>query len=258
MNKKNLLLISSGFIVLALLFNFVSPAGAFDPQKRKKTVTPQVDTIYTNTEGNGPALLVEFTRGKAHNHPLMAIWVEDTTGKYIQTLYVAQSIATGIFKYGDASSGQWSKGEIRRPAALPYWAHKRGIKAEDGLFMPTSKNPVPDTYTGATPKFDFIVDTRMDEKALSEFYVLLEINQPWDWNQYWTNSKFPDDYEYKTSAQPAVIYRALVSTVSYLKEFPLEVIGHSHYSGTDGNLYEDISTLTTALEIAEKIVVKVN
>lgn len=258
MNKKNHLLIGSGFIVLAFLINFVSTAGAFDPQKRKRTANPQVDTIYTNKDGNGPALLVEFTRGKAHNHPLMAIWVEDTSGKYIQTLYVAQSIATGIFKYGDASSGQWSKGEIRRPAALPYWAHKRGIKADDGLYIPSPENPVPDTYTGATPKFDFIVDTRMDEMAMSEFYILLEINQPWDWNQYWTNSKFPDDYEYKTSAQPAVIYRALVSTVSDLKEFPLEVIGHSHYAGTDGNLYEDISTLTTALEIAEKIVVKVN
>lgn len=258
MNKKNHLLIGSGFIVLAFLINFVSAAGAFDPQKRKRTATPQVDTIYTNKDGNGPALLVEFTRGKAHNHPLLAIWVEDTSGKYIQTLYVAQSIATGIFKYGDASSGQWSKGEIRRPAALPYWAHKRGIKADDGLYIPSPENPVPDTYTGATPKFDFIVDSRMDEMALSEFYILLEINQPWDWNQYWTNSKFPDDYEYKTSAQPAVVYRALVSTVSDRKEFPLEVIGHSHYAGTDGNLYEDISTLTTALEIAEKIVVKVN
>jgi hypothetical protein len=37
----------------------------------------------------------------------------------------------------------------------------------------------------------------------------------------------------------------------------MKVIGHSHYAGKDGNLYQDTSTLTTALQIAGKIVVKV-
>jgi len=250
------MIITSGAVALVIVFNMNAIAGEFEPQKRKKSTIAEVDTIYTNLEGSGPGLIIEFTRGKAHNHPLMAIWVEDTSGKYIQTLYVAQSIATGIFKYGDASSGQWTSGEIRRPAALPYWAHKRGIQAADGLFLPTPDNPVPDTYSGATPKFDFMIDSRLDDDDYAEFYVLMEINQPWDWNAYWTNSKFPDDYEYKTSAQPAVIYRALVTPASDRKEFPMEVMGHSHYAGSDGNLYEDISTLSTALHIAEKVVVK--
>jgi hypothetical protein len=101
-----------------------------------------------------------------------------------------------------------------------------------------------------------MIDSRLDDADFDEFYVLIEINQPWDWNEYWTNSKFPDNYEYKTSAQPAVIYRTLVTTTSDQKEFPMEVIGHSHYAGSDGKLYEDISTLSTALQIAEKVVVK--
>jgi hypothetical protein len=37
----------------------------------------------------------------------------------------------------------------------------------------------------------------------------------------------------------------------------MKLIGHSHYSGKDGNLYTDVSTLTTALDIARSIVVKI-
>jgi hypothetical protein len=257
MKQKDLIIVLSCMAAIAIFSNFFALSGESDPQKRRKSATPEVDTILTNIEGSGPRLFIEFTRGAAHNHPLMAIWVEDTSGRYIQTLYVARSIATGIFQHGDSSQGQWTRGEIRRPAALPYWAHKRGIKAEDGLYLPSPSNPVPDAYSGATPKIDFMLDTRLNETGSSKFYVLLEINQPWDWNDYWTNAKFPGDYEYKSSAQPAVVYRVLVNTESTLKEFPMEVIGHSHYSGSDGSLYEDISTLTTALNIAEKIVVKI-
>ena len=85
----------------------------------------------------------------------MAIWVEDTSGKYIQDLYVAESIAKGVFRHGIGSEGKWKPGEIRRPAALPYWGHKRGIKADDGLYIPSAKNPLPDAYTGATPTESF-------------------------------------------------------------------------------------------------------
>jgi hypothetical protein len=37
----------------------------------------------------------------------------------------------------------------------------------------------------------------------------------------------------------------------------MQVIGRSHHSGADGNLYKDIETLTTALQIADKVVVRV-
>jgi len=228
------------------------------PQKKgDKKQAVKKEIVITNPEGLGTKLTVEFTNGESHNHPLMAIWIEDTSGNYIQSLFVARSIATGTYNYGDASEGQWTHGEIWRPAALPYWSHKRGIQANDGLYLPTPENPVPDAYSGATPKNDFKLDTKLDKKGMVVFNVLLEINQPWDWNEYWTNAKFPDDYEYKTSCQPAVIYSVAIDLNSKQTEYEMNVIGHSHYSGKDGKLYEDISTLTTALEIAEKIVVRI-
>jgi hypothetical protein len=247
------------FIAMLTTAIFLIAFSAFSQkQDGKKMKTPQpVQILTTNSDGSGQQLTIEFSKGKSHNHPLMAIWVEDTSGNYIQTLYVAQSIATGIFARGDNSTGQWTQGEVRRPAALPYWSHKRGVVAEDGLYMPTPRNPVPDAYSGATPPNDFILNTRLDKDLSGVFNVLLEINQPWDWNEYWNNSKYLDDYEYKTSAQPAVVYQVTIEINGDEKETEMKVIGHSHYAGKDGKLYPDTSTLTTALQIAGKIVVKV-
>jgi len=210
------------------------------------------EILKTNQDKEGQSLVLHFKKGKEHNFPLMAIWIEDTTGKYIETLYVAESIGTGIFNYGESEKGKWKPGEIRRPAALPYWAHKRGIKAADGLYLPTPENPVPDAITGETPLNDFDLYTRISDKIPDAFFVLFEINQTWDFNEYWTNNKFPDNEEYKTSCQPAVVYRTKIDK-DQNPAGTLEAIGHSHYAGENGQLYPDLSTLTTALEIAEEI-----
>jgi hypothetical protein len=248
-------------IVIAGLFALATPLDLhhqFIPQKQKKMKDSKTEVLKTNEKGNGPAITIEFTRGEFHNHPLMAIWVEDTNGQYLQSLYVAKSIATGIFNYGDVTNGRWTQGEIRRPAALPYWSHQRGIMADDSLYLPTPENPIPDAYTGATPKQDFKLYTRLDETGPTVFNVLLEINQPWDWNEYWTNGKYPDNEEYKTSAQPAVVYKATVDLRKKIAFFEMKPVGHSHYAGEDGNLYSDLSTLTTALDIANNIKVRMS
>ncbi len=164
--------------------------------------------ISSNPEGTGPELEIEMIRGEGHNHPLMAIWAEDLNGGFLQTLYVSESIGKGIFKHGDSSRGFWMPGEIRRPAALPYWSHRRGIMAVDGLYIPTPSDPIPDAYTGPTPGKSFILHTRLDETGPGQVRILFEINQTWDWNEYWTNNRFPEDEEYKTSCQPAVVYEA--------------------------------------------------
>ncbi|MCB0823843.1 MAG: hypothetical protein KDC09_14180 [Bacteroidales bacterium] len=256
MKKIELITLFVFIIVFAIADPFEIGA-YFLPQKTQKGEAEKTDVLITNENGTGPALSIEFEKGGAHNHPLMAIWVEDTSGNYLQTLYVARSIATGVFNFGDASTGEWKQGEIRRPAALPYWAHKRGVKEEDGLYMPTPKTPVPDAYTGATPQNNFVLNTRLDKPGPQVFDVYLEINQPWDWNEYWTNNKYPDNEDYKASAQPAVVYKDRVDLRQKIVFFEMKPIGHSHYSGETGELFTDLSTITTALNIAESIRVKV-
>jgi hypothetical protein len=140
-----------------------------------------------------------------------------------------------------------------RPAALPYWSHRRGIMNSSGLYLPDSENPVADAYTGPTPVGNFILNTRVEDESLRKFTIYLEINQTWDWNEFWTNGKFPDDKEYISSCQPALVYMTEVDTGNETKTYDLKVIGHSHYSGKTGELFTDLSTITTALNIVKDI-----
>lgn len=224
-------------------------------QKGLERVT---ETITSNVEGMGIGLTIGFTKGPAHNHPLMVFWIEDPDGTYIQTLFVARSMATGVFTYGDKSAGKWQPGEIMRLAALPYWTHKRNILNDKGNYLPKKGFEVPDAYSGATPKADFRLLTRTDKIIGHKFIILCEINQSWDWNKYWTNTRFPDDREYNTSSQPAVVYAAEIDPTQEGTAVRFEPIGRSHHSGADGNLYHDLETLTTALQIAAEITVTVN
>jgi hypothetical protein len=225
---------------------------------KKTTETGPVEVIQTNIDGKGIAIQVEFLMGESHNHPLMAIWVDDEDGSYIETLFVAESIGKGVFQHGEKSKGQWEAGPVRRPAALPYWGHQRGVQAVDGLYIPTPDTPMPDAVTGPTPSGNFTLKSKTTANPAKVFRLMLEINQSWDWNEYWTNSKYHDDKDYKTSSQPSLVYEAVIDLDSPVKEYNMIPVGHGHYSGKDGSLTTDISTLTTALSIAKSIKVKLD
>jgi hypothetical protein len=219
---------------------------------------PQLTDLTSNPDGRGTALTLEFRKGEAHNHPSFVFWTEDMEGNYLQTLFITRAVGTSIWDHGDPSSGQWEPGEIRRPASLPYWSHKRGVKEADGLYVPSIENPIADAYTGATPPGDFSLSTRFDSQSPRQFRVLFEINQTWDWNEYWTNNKYPDDDEYKTSCQPAVVYSVEVDLEQRQPEYRFAAIGHSHYAGRSGELFTDLGTLTTALEIVSSLTLKLD
>jgi hypothetical protein len=112
---------------------------------------------------------------------------------------------------------------------------------------------VADAVTGPTPQGSFVLNSRRTTVAPATFKVMLEINQSWDWNEFWTNDKYPDDPDYKTSSQPALIYEAYIDMNDLQKEYVMAPAGRSHHSGKDGMLYTDLETLTSAKTIAEKI-----
>lgn len=84
---------------------------------------------------------------------------------------------------------------------------------------------------------------------------MLEFNQNRDWNEYWTNDKYPGDEYYLRSCQPAVIYQATIDPAMPGGEVLMKTIGHSHPSGKTGELFDELSTLTTALTIADSITI---
>jgi hypothetical protein len=226
--------------------------------KKKKVTAPEQKTVISsNPDGKGPEVIIELTRGKSFYYPLMAAWLEDSDGKYIQTLYVPLSVATGVYKYGKQEKNKWVTAPKRTPQTLPYWSHKRGIQASDGLYMPEPQNPVADAYTGSTPVKSFILNAKADQKLPDVFKVMFEINQNWDWNEYWTNNRYPDDENYKMSCQPALIYETVIDMNNREESYKMKPVGHSHYSGKTGELFPDLSTMTTALNIADSIIVRI-
>ncbi|MDD3860275.1 MAG: hypothetical protein PHW83_08755 [Bacteroidales bacterium] len=217
-----------------------------EPCKKKKT---KKETIEANINGKGYTFEIEFTTGKGHNNPSFAIWIETMDEKFVQEIFVTKAVSTGIYRYADPSSGKWEAGEKMYHATLPYFLHKRTADAK----IPNSENPVVDAYTGATPKGDFILTTKTNDRIDGKFRLVLEINQAWDFNDFWHNAKFPESPEYHNSCQPSIIYAVTIDPKNLMEEYIMNPIGHGHYAGTDGKLYTDLSTFTTALKIADRI-----
>lgn len=237
-----------------LLLLFILPL-AFFSCNNKKIAEEYVTNLETNKGEEGKTIEIEFMKGKYHNHPTFSIWVEDLDGKYIETLYVTKYLGTGIFGHASLGDRQWDTkpGPAKRPSTLPYWLHKRNVKADGKSYLPTPDKPVPDAITAATPVGDFVLKSVIKSKLPDKFVLLLEINQTWDWNDYWNNTKYEGEYDYYYSCQPAIVYAVTIDQNKKNTEYFLNPIGHSHYSGLNGELFTDLSTLTTAKEIAYKI-----
>lgn len=217
------------------------------------------ENLSANSDAEGTAFHMTFEAGEAHNHPSFAIWIETVDGKFIQTLYATESVATGTYNYKDAGNLKWEKGPgpAERPAALPYWFHKRDIQKGEYVTLPTHEDPVPDAYTGATPKKGFVINLKADKQLKGKVNVMVELNQPWDVNDYWTNSKYPDNKQYLTSCQPALVYAVELDFDNLMPAYYLNPIGHSHPYGGDGRLYSNLTTFTTALDIFKWIKLEV-
>lgn len=195
---------------------------------------------------------ISFITGKHFNHPTFVIWKEDMNGNLKRTLFVTKAYASGIFGHEMRGDTMWlnKSGASVQPAALPYWTYKKG--EINGNLIPTSQNPYTDATTGATPERNFLY-TANNEKG--NYRILLEVNQTWDWNKFWTNNKYPENFAYKHSAQPSIIYAVTINQTDSV--FFMNPIGHGNPKGENGKLYTDISTLTTATEIFESIKIEI-
>lgn len=188
---------------------------------------------------------------KTKNRPQIAIWLEDTEGNYLSTVYVTHKIAT--------QSWMMAKGN-RRKEALPHWCYTRGVKYKDGLYLPTKDEPFTDGLSGATPKGSFDIKLELAD-TLKPFIVKIEINHSTDFNAYYPESAEEGDANYsggkEGSGQPAVVYAASIDLSSGEKVFEATLIGHSSPDGSSGILDPDISKLTTALHIVKRITIHI-
>lgn len=150
-------------------------------------------------------------------------------------------------------------GGNRRKEALPHWCHSRGVRYSDGLYLPTQQEPLTDGISGATPRGSFDVRLRPDA-SLTRFVVKVEVNHSTDFNAAYPASAKKGDPGWSDgkhgSGQPAVVYAAEVDLNAGQRDFEALPIGHSSPDGTSGDVEADMSALTTALRIVERITIR--
>ncbi len=236
--------------------------------KELKPIDRQMsETLYTRYQQQGRDISVDIKAGPHYSGPgavilgvtttgipQMAVWVEDTQGNYLETLYVTK-------KASDSSYIQSLFGgeEVRRPEALPHWSFSRGIKSDDGLMMPSASNPIADAVTGATPVSSFDLRTVTNTQH-DTIVVKLEINRSFDFNEFYHANAFPDDPIYSgsgSSAQPSLIYSATVNLSDDTPYYFMSLLGRGHHSGKDGAIHQDMDGITTAKELVSRVIVEV-
>jgi len=257
MNKTKLTAI---VIFFCLISGFLYAGGSTE----KSTVT-------LKSNAAGKSLTVDLEQGEHYIHkmkilplitikspPQIAVWLEDSKGNYVETLFVSRKTATQ--KWSKAPKDKTPKDKIRRQESLPYWAHARGVQYADGLYLPTKEEPLPDSITSASPKGDFILNTKMAED-LKQFRILVEINASLDFNEYYPEDAGMEDDNYSGgewgSGQPALIYSAEIDLHRAGQNYALQPIGHSSPDGSNGNIYQDLTGLTTARDLVREITVAI-
>jgi hypothetical protein len=186
--------------------------------------------------------------------PQLAIWIESPEGSYVTTAYVTKKAATQgwLPTPGEKVPPQG----IRRPESLPVWSHHRGVRYDDGLYMPTKGSAMTDATSGASFKGNFTaaLDTA---PGLRKFRVLAEVNVSIDFNEAYPASARPGDPGYSGgklgSGQPSLVYAADVDLDSGVREWRFALIGRGSPDGTDGSINPDVSGLTTALNMVDSI-----
>lgn len=221
------------------------------------------ELVEMNTK-KGTKITLELLRGKHYWHPQMAVWIEDEAGDYVETLFVSKATAKGLFFGGRNKTNfktfdhkKQRSNTLRRVNALPVWSHKRGKRYEDGLFVPTRDQPLPEAIAGETLTDSFVLSASTELHA--KFYLRVELNVAFDDNEYYSEYDFPEDETFHNGTgqlgQPSIIYSALVDKFDGKAYYLMDLVGHGHHSAQNGTIYTDLSTLTTAMEIVERIVV---
>lgn len=185
--------------------------------------------------------------------PQVVVWMETLEGEYVDTLYITGKTSNSSYRPSAEEPDV-----VRRPEALPYWSHRRGVLASDGLYMPEANSTALDGVTAATPKLDYQVD--MPIPRTGRYKLMVEVNRSYDFNDYSSKTRFPDDEVYSgpgSSGQPSLVYESIVDT-DVASQYLFKLVGHGHHSGKNGELYTDLTHVTSAKQILEFIVANIH
>lgn len=241
-------------VLLIPLYAFDLPpiTTVYDFGKAQRGTTDVFYKQISTTAKNGQQpIIVEVLRGAEATDPQVAIWIEDESGVLLNTLYVSSALATNNFFAIDGSTP-------RRPEALPIWSHRRGVKAADGLYAPDDETQLADGVTAATPNTNFILSSGFDASGDSRIRVMLEVNASFDWNETYHENAYPDDPVYSGSGyvgQPALLFATPFINPRESNILKMRLVGRGHHSGRNGEVYTDLSGITTARDLVQRALV---
>lgn len=196
-------------------------------------------------ETNNANMNFTFSIVLAEKKCQMAIWLANEQGVFVETVYVTRKVA----KKGLGNKGGKLDGKLggSRLSVLPVWAHQRGIDYGGGNFYPSKDRPLVDAISSATPKVGEFVWLWQPKKILKpgKYYYYIEVNKSFDDNEH-------HDYSWYRG-QPSVIWQGNLFIGDQISKSKAKITGHGHAAGIDGKINPDLSTLTTAIKLIEKV-----
>lgn len=165
---------------------------------------------------------VAVNPGEAYSKraPQIAVWVEDSDGIYVDTLFVTKK-ASGNKWIGSPKDG--------RPESLPDWYKSKGQNPA----VKISKDDL-DATTSATPKKGIVISKDLELEKGKTYVFKCQANQSFDYNEYYTKKNSGVD------GQPAVLYAGEMIPDGTEKEIKLEFSGSREKLTTADKIIESI------------------
>lgn len=177
---------------------------------------------------------------KQNRAPQFAIWLEDSAGNFVRTLYVTKKAGKQNWIFAPKSG---------RPESLPVWYYSIASEIKDKNAQSTHEESF-DAVTSATPKGGIVFDISIDDD--SDYVIKAEFNKSFDYNDFYKKENSG------VNGQPSVVYSARIPA-NFSKnsgEIKLDFAGLGSLDGTDGIIHIDTAHLTTAKSIVKLVAIK--
>lgn len=224
-----------------------SVARPLDRSTQIKRETPEEASLLIEIDwGTEFDSVAEFPTPFPGTGPQIAVWAETSVGSLIETFFVSEESAF-------SESFEWAGNERRRVDILPVWRHQftlvSGV-APDGDI---------DTYSGATPEHSFTIENYIHEDP-DGFYLCVEVNVPNDPNAFYHANQpaTAKGYTFPGIGQPSVYYSTYIDPSEPKRYYLMEYAGHGGSSSQQsGDLYYDSSNITTARNLIDKVLIRI-
>lgn len=174
---------------------------------------------------------------KEKREPQVAVWLEDSAGNFIKTLYITQRAGKKNWIFASKQG---------RPESLPVYYHSsQNAPSASGNKTSSSKEKL-DAVTSATPKGGIIFNAKIEDGKT--YIIKVELNNSFDYNDFYTKKNSG------VNGQPSVIYTAVIKP-DFSSEIKLELSGTGSLDGKNGRINPNTKHLTTAKNITSLVAV---